>query len=797
MPITVNKPVHTALHRREADGSATPLHPGTCAEMVAYVNTDQTAAFGGANASEALDELFRRMAAVEAGGGGGGGGVTPPSPPNPRPDPDAEYIIATPRIVAPAASDVIEDATVSLASSRFAMTRGKDTHAASEWRVAGADGRTLWNSGETTQRLTSWPSLPLDAATLSGLTTTAGAETERVIDAAPLPGVTPLPAVGGVPAMPPLFAVCCGDTTLLGAPASTSNRLWSTGGVTNGFARLDGLFRVNGTTGTVTRVAYAGAEVAAVLWTGQRLLAFALKADGKTVRVLESTSLGDSWNAVTEVAGAKAIIATGFVVNALDGVVVLAFGSGSGVFASTDEGRTWTRADLSDALPAGHMVTGFLTTATSPSSLTAHGWLFLGVTSNTSSSGALNSRWIATRDGATWRSFVELSYANGPTTLVFEDATGVVFLKTEVSGANVTLRPTRLGGDNLETVETLPSRMMKVYGAESNPPVTGAAWDSETGVYVIAVTMIGKTANSDLTLMGTDLGDLAGFTQGTVNETFPGVNGLYLNGTIRLGGQDFWMARVATGTKLAEWPMTGKSGYRLLRPRLAGVLATETLNAAVRHKAAMSGQWSAWSDYVPFSGRVREEGGGPDSVGGFLPAAASATFAPEVNSSGPAYNESTLFTVPEGVTELVILCVSGSNTKDKGGWAASCRVTVTARQSLSIAVNVSDASTGNVMTTGVSTMDGTALLSCTVNGVTCAGGELMRVNCGADGNAGVNYLSDAAWLTFALKGGTPQTLGSGFPAFGAAYSTATGAANGGKPAPGLVKIWWGEQIAKN
>ena len=56
MPITVNKPVHTALHRREADGSATPLHPGTCAEMVAYVNAAQEAAFGGSNASEALDE---------------------------------------------------------------------------------------------------------------------------------------------------------------------------------------------------------------------------------------------------------------------------------------------------------------------------------------------------------------------------------------------------------------------------------------------------------------------------------------------------------------------------------------------------------------------------------------------------------------------------------------------------------------------------------------------------------------------------------------------------------------------
>ena len=345
-------------------------------------------------------------------------------------------------------------------------------------------------------------------------------------------------------------------------------------------------------------------------------------------------------------------------------------------------------------------------------------------------------------------------------------------------------------------METLPYRTVNVVA--SNSLVTGAAWDSETGLYIIAVTMTGNSANSDLTLTGTDLGDLAGFTQGVVNETLPGVNGLYLNGTIRLGGRDFWVARVATGTRLAEWPMTGMNGYRLLRPRLAGVLATETLNAAVRHKAATSGQWSAWSDYVPFSGRVREEGGGPDSVHGFLPAAESATFAPEVSSSGPVLTGSTtLFTVPDGVTELVILCVGGSNVSGKGGWAASCRVTVTAKQSLSIAVHLSNTSTGNVLTTSVSDMDGTALLSCTVNGVTCAGGELMRVNCGADGNAGVNYLSDADWLAFALKGGTPQTLGSGFPAFGAAYSTATGAPNGGKPAPGLVKIWWGEGIAQN
>lgn len=786
MPITVNKPVHTALHRREADGSATPLHPGTCAEMVAYVNAAQEAAFGGANASEALDELFRRMAAVEAGGGSGGS-ETPVSPPNPQPDPDAEYIIATPRIVNPAASDVIEDATVSLASSRFAMTRGKDTHAASEWRVAGADGRTLWNSGETTQRLTSWPSLPLDAATLSGLTTTAGAETERVIDAAPLPGVTPLPAVGGMPAMPPLVAVCCGGTTLLGAPSSSSQkwRTWSTGGVTNGFVRLDGLFRLDGTTGTVTRAAYAGTEEAAVLWTGQRLLAFTLKTDTKTVRVLESTDLGDSWKAVTEVAGTSAMNnAGGFVANALDGVLVLVTTAGNGVFASTDEGRTWTRADLSDALPNGLQVTAFAGVSGSSVSLTAQGWLFVNVTASS------NTRWIATRDGKTWKGF-----ADRQETLAFEDATGVVFLGWKVSGANATLTPTRLGGDNLETVETLPARTVNM--GVSNTLVTGAAWDSATGLYIITVTMTGNAANSDLTLMGTDLGDLAGFTQGVVDAAFPGVNGLYLNGTIRLGGQDFWMARVATGTRLAEWPMTGKNGYRLLRPRLAGVLATETLNAAVRHKAATSGQWSAWSDYVPFSGRVREEGGGPDSVGGFLPAAASATFAPEVNSSGPVLTGSTtLFTVPDGVTELVILCVGGSNVSGKGGWAASCRVTVTERQSLSIAVNLSNTSTGNVLTTSVSDMDGTALLSCTVNGVTCAGGELMRVNCGADGNAGVNYLSDAEWLAFALKGGAPQTLGSGFPAFGAAYSTATGAPNGGKTAPGLVKIWWGERIAK-
>ena len=789
MPITVNKPVHTALHRREADGSATPLHPGTCADMVAYVNTDQAAAFDGATAREALDVLFRRLAVVEAGGGGGGT-VTPPSPPNPQPDPDAEYIIATPRIVTPASGAALEDGVVSLASSRFAMTRGKDTHGASEWRVAGADGRTLWNSGETTQRLTSWPSLPLDAATLSGLTTTAGAETELTLDAAPLPGNLPLPTVGGNPAMPPLVAVCCGGTTLLGAPSSSARswRFWSTGGVTNGFVRLDGLFRVDGTTGAVTRAAYAGTEEAAVLWTGQRLLAFTLKTDSKTVRVLESTDLGDSWKAVTEVAGTGSITATGFVVNALDGVVVLACGSGNGVFASTDEGRTWTRADLSDALPAGHMVTGFLPVTTSspstlPSSLTAHGWLFLGVTSNTSSSGGASSRWIATRDGATWRSFVELSYADGPTTLVFEDATGVVFLKTAVSGANITLTPTRLSGDNLETRETLPARTVNVV---SNGFVSGAAWDSATGLYAIALSMPTSYGGRDFTLTGTDLSDLASFTQGVADEAFPGVGHLYLNGTLRIGGRDFWMARVGTGTPLAEWPMTGKNGYRLVRPRLAGVLETETLNAAVRHKAATSGQWSPWSDYVPFTGRVRESGG-MDGMNGFLQTE-GATFTPEVNSTGFVLNSgSRLFTVPEGVTELVILCVGCASTAGKSGWAASCRVTVTEKQSLSITL-----ANPTVSVTG---MDGTALLSCDSNGVTCAGGELMRVNCGADGNAGVNYLSDADWLAFALRGGAPQTLGSGFPAFGAPYSTASGAPNGGKPSPGLVKIWWGDQIA--
>ena len=52
-------------HRREPDGSATPLRVATDAGLVAYVNDSPEAGFSGSTAAEALDELFRRLKALE------------------------------------------------------------------------------------------------------------------------------------------------------------------------------------------------------------------------------------------------------------------------------------------------------------------------------------------------------------------------------------------------------------------------------------------------------------------------------------------------------------------------------------------------------------------------------------------------------------------------------------------------------------------------------------------------------------------------------------------------------------
>ena len=65
MPVTINEAIDVMPHRREPDGSATPLRVATDAGLVAYVNDSPEAGFSGSTAAEALDELFRRLKALE------------------------------------------------------------------------------------------------------------------------------------------------------------------------------------------------------------------------------------------------------------------------------------------------------------------------------------------------------------------------------------------------------------------------------------------------------------------------------------------------------------------------------------------------------------------------------------------------------------------------------------------------------------------------------------------------------------------------------------------------------------
>lgn len=192
MPTNINASRPVLPHRREADGSLTPLLFLTSADLVAYDNPDVAdsgetteealnilfkkvgessapttvfsavlttyynaspeAAFNGAETKTALDELFRRLALLE--------------------DRYLKPSVETPSIISPADGTVIaeEPFAITPESSPFSATQG-GRHSASEWRIcAGTAPETaLWSSGVDLVNLTTHPAITLDEAAVPGL----------------------------------------------------------------------------------------------------------------------------------------------------------------------------------------------------------------------------------------------------------------------------------------------------------------------------------------------------------------------------------------------------------------------------------------------------------------------------------------------------------------------------------------------------------------------------------------------------------------------------------------------------
>ena len=191
MPTNINASRPVLPHRREADGSLTPLLFLTSADLVAYDNPDVAdsgetteealnilfkkvgessattvfsavlttyynaspeAAFNGAETKTALDELFRRLALLE--------------------DRYLKPSVETPSIISPTDGTVIaeEPFAITPESSPFSATQG-GRHSASEWRIcAGTAPETaLWSSGVDLVNLTTHPAITLDEATVPGL----------------------------------------------------------------------------------------------------------------------------------------------------------------------------------------------------------------------------------------------------------------------------------------------------------------------------------------------------------------------------------------------------------------------------------------------------------------------------------------------------------------------------------------------------------------------------------------------------------------------------------------------------
>lgn len=724
MSIQVNEARRVTLHRRDGD-AATPLHPATCADAVSYSNADADAAFAGVTAREALDELFRRLGVVE-------GEVLPP-------------VAVVPRLLAPVAEQrLAEGEALTLTSTPFAVRGGKDTHAASEWRITGADARPLWSSGEDAAHLESFPDLPVNRETL--------------------------PEVAGVPdgeGMSVTIYPCF--NSLFGG--SVSSKIGTAGGngtflywcdEGNADRELRMLTRsVDGGT-NCERVAWEGAErFSSIVWTGTRFLAF-MRSDMSPSPVMASSDGGDSWTQV----GSLPIKNTGFIRAAAQDGVIVAVSNATTLYRSEDDGVTWN--SVSCPVTAGSI-------------MTAHGHFVCNY----------GSTWAASRDGQLWFSVAAL----GGMPYVTADAEGLIGYRL----LNGKLSLVRVVGENFQTTD----KPAAAFGFASDPISMSTCrllYDAASGLYVLALSFPGdnltlwygmsfpeSTAESPL------LSD-AGWSGLSLDAFIAGSPVIRDVGLMRFAERDYFLC--LTEGSGDDWPYGGYISMGL-RVGLVGKLLSEQLFASVRHKGQKA-DWSDWAADVPFTAEL---GAGDAGETEGLNQKNGATFHTRDASAYGNYLASE-FVVPDGVTELLILCASGVSSQP--GWAGSCRVAVTPGQTIPITVGGYNITSKKVVTT--TSVGG--FISCDpATGVVCPSGALMQFQ-GAAGysstykGGGFAFVTDSEWLSFALHGSDRQPVAAqnGFKglnigwngfnylhSFCGGYSYVYGQS-------GIVKIWWGPQI---
>lgn len=726
MSIQVNEARRVTLHRRDGD-AATPLHPATCADAVSYSNADADAAFAGVTAREALDELFRRLGVVE-------GEVLPP-------------VAVVPRLLAPVAEQrLAEGEALTLTSTPFAVRGGKDTHAASEWRITGADARPLWSSGEDAAHLESFPDLPVNRETLP--------EVAGVPDGEGM-------SVTGYPCFDSLLN---GDSTYDVGTAGGNGTflLWNAQG--NADRQLRMLTRsVDGGTNW-ERVACDDAErFSSIVWTGTRFLAF-MRSNTSPSPVMASTDGGDSWTQV----GSLPIKNLGITRAAAQDGVIVAVSNATTLYRSEDDGVTWN--PVSCPLTAGSI-------------MTAHGHFVCNY----------GSSWVASRDGQLW--FPVTALDDMP--YVTADAEGLIGYRL----LNDKLTLVRVVGENFQTTD----KPATAFGFASDMGSTAACrllYDAASGLYIL---VFSSSINNPDLWYGTSFPEStaespllsdAGWSGLSLDAFIAGSPVISNVGLLRFAERDYFMC-VTEGSG-DDWPYGGYISMGL-RVGLVGKLLSEQLFASVRHKGQKA-DWSDWAADVPFTAEL---GAGDAGETEGLNQKNGATFHTRDASAYGNYLASE-FVVPDGVTELLILCASGVSSSYQPGWAASCRVAVTPGQTIPVTVGGYNITSKKVVTT--TSVGG--FISCDpATGVTCPSGALMQFQ-GATGysstykGGGFAFVTDSEWLSFALHGSDRQPVAAqngvkglnvgwnGFDylhSFCGGYSYAYGQS-------GIVKIWWGPQI---
>ncbi len=734
MPMTINEARDVQLHRREADGGATPLHPATCADVVAYSNADPAAGFDGTTARQALDELFRRLNAAEE--------AIPP-------------VVAAPEIVQPTAAQVVpEGESLALKATPFALSAGRDSHAASEWKISGADGRQLWSSGEDAAHLESFPGLVPNRETLPGVTT----------------GAAPGSVIRGI-VHDDLFT-----------SFSTSRFFMVKGGGATRFAFFKEakaslrFLRVSEDDGATWRNAGVGAElptspVVNIVWTGNRLLSFLFERSAD-VPVYASDDLGATWEkiGVLPFKYASSLDVCHIQAQAENGRIVLAARNDYrfDMCVSKDHGATWTPVTLEE---------GKVLTLTK-----AHGIFVAGICKGTTPYTVVS--YAASVDGENWKPIPGL---DAPCRL-FADDIGLVGV---VQGGS---RIVRVVGELFGTRD--------IDATFGNAAITDMTFDN--GLY-IAITGTGllKTlaCGAALPVNGNAEGTLAdapGWISGDLGE----LSGLQLTTASPLLLEELGGRKVIA----FSYSLNSSAGYPVWRAysglnmsfALSGAMATETLHASVRYRGEKAG-WSEWAEGVPFSAEAGSAGSDGENPFRLTDSATFHNYVPgSVSAASNDLDET--FVVPDGVTSLLVLCVGGG-VGTAPGWAASCRISVTPGESIPVHVGwkTGDSSFGTY-------------LSCATSGVVCPSGKIFEMQ-GGKGNAGaVNkygggfaFLTSGDWLNFALTGKAakpedagseaPMNAGFGSPALSSQlFKTYGYGSAAGKTTPGLVKVWWGPRI---